>query len=464
MIITYNLAIYLVIFASLGLISIFSWRKGFFLFLIYIFFEDAIRMKFFHNNVVVQIAKDLLLLGVYAGCFIEKKSEFKLYKFIPAILAMVAFEAINIFNPDNVSTTMGFAALKLSFFYFPILWIASIYFKNPLSLKRYLLSSFLIVALINAIAFIQTITGPDWWWNFFGNYEPLTHFSFHTWTEEAVFRPFSIFNNSGRFMHLLFIYYFYFLLIFTLQNIILTPTSRKIFWFLFIPFFAGFFYSISRTSFAILTITTILYIIQMKGISSKELFKKITLNRIALVAVIITVLFISSNLFREKVKTTLEFLYKSIIPGHKEFEVSERIEGAIYSFIYAFNKSGLFGHGTGINSLGLSHIIGEKYTMKVESGYAAVIWEIGIIGLILWIYLWISFLRFFFYARKKANIYYLANVNFLVILMIISFLTSYTTGFQTFQSWIFNILLWNFIGISLAINSNHEKFLKLNNL
>jgi len=459
MIITYNLAIFLAIFALLGLISIFNWRKGFFLFLIYIFFEDAIRMKLFHNNVVVQIAKDLLLIGVYIGCFIEKSHEFKLFRFIPPILFLIAFETFNIFNPENISLTMGFAALKLSFFYFPIIWIAIIYFKNPLNLKIYLLVSFIIVSIICTIAFIQTITGPDWWWDFFGNYETLTKYSYHTWTEEAVFRPFGIFNNSGRFMQLLFINYFYFLLCFTLQNLILSPLSKKIFWLFSIPYFMGFIYSISRTSFAILVAVTLFYIFQMKGLTSKELFKVITLNRLSFVIIILLIFFISSNIFRENVKNTIEFLYKSVIPGHKEFEVSKRIDGAIWSFQYAVDKSGFFGHGTGINSLGLVHILGEKFTMKVESGYAAVIWEQGLIGLALWLYIWITILRFLFSMYRQSKVFFLLNSNFLSILMIISFLISFLGGFQTFQSWIFNILFWNFIGIIISLNLNYEKYL-----
>lgn len=459
MLITYSLGIYLIIFAGLGLISFFNWRKGFFFFLIYIFFEDAIRMKFFHNNVVVQLAKDLLFLGMFAGCFFENRKEFRFFKFLPSIIIFIIYEAINIFNPSNVSLTMGAAALKLSFFYFPLIWISSIYFKEPINLRNYLLTSFTIASIICTIAFIQTITGPDWWWNFFGNYEPLTHFSYHTWTEEPVFRPFGIFNNSGRFMHLLFIYYFYFLLSFTLQGVLFNSALRRYFWLMSIPFFAGFFYSIARTSFIILSLITILYISQMKGITSKEVFKKITINRLALIFTIFSVLFITSSLFRERVQTTLQFLYKSVTPGHKEFEVINRVEGAVFSLKYALNESGLFGHGTGINSLGLVHILGEKYTMKVESGYAAMIWEAGVLGLILWLNLWIAVLKFFFYIKSKVKIFYLSNTNFLVILLIISFLTAYTTGFQTFQSWIFNILLWNFIGIAIGVHLGSEKYL-----
>jgi len=109
--------------------------------------------------------------------------------------------------------------------------------------------------------------------------------------------------------------------------------------------------------------------------------------------------------------------------------------------------------------MGLVHILGEKFTMKVESGYAAVIWEQGLIGLALWLYIWITILRFLFSMYRQSKIFFLSNSNFLSILMIISFLISFLGGFQNFQSWIFNILFWNFIGIIISLNLNYEEYL-----
>lgn len=194
--ITYELSLYLAFFAALGIMALFNWRKFFLFFFIYIFFEDFIRMKFFLNNVAIQVAKDLLLIGIYIGFFIDRRNKIKLFSFIPAIIGFIIFQFINIFNPHAKSALMGFAALKLNFFYLPILWLSYVYFQNLNNLKKFLLISFYIASCICIIAMIQIVTGPQIWYDFFGHHDTLIAFSYHSWAvEEGIFRPFGIFNN-----------------------------------------------------------------------------------------------------------------------------------------------------------------------------------------------------------------------------------------------------------------------------
>lgn len=464
---TYDLAIFLAFFAFMGLISLFSWQKGFAFFLVYIFFEDALRMKIFNNNVVIQIAKDFLLLGIYAGCFIENRKGWKFYSFVPAVLLAISYKLANILNPKSVSVALGFASLRLDYFYFPIIWVSSIYFESPKRLAKFLITSSSIVSLICVLAFVQILTGPQWWWNFFGNYDTLTAFSYHIWSTETgtVFRPFGIFNNSGRFMSMLQIFSFFILLGWSFQDVLFTKTKKKIFWVLMILFIPGFIYSISRTAFLLLLIITVFYILQLRGIGTKEFLKKITLNRIAFLLLIFIILTLTSSFFAKNVKDTLNFLSKSITPGEREFEVGKRASSAYEALVYSIAESGFIGHGTGANSLGLLYILGKRYkSMNVESGYAAVIWESGIIGLFVWIYLWYGIFKFFQRLKISSKNFYVANANYLATLNIFMFLACYFTGFQVFQSWIFNLLLWNFLGIVIAINTNSEKYLQYQKL
>ena len=453
--------IYCAFFLILGLGSIFKWRVGFIFFLIYIFFEDAIRMKFFNNNILTQISKDLVLIGIYLGWLLERSFKIKFYKFTISIIIIIAFQAINIFNPQTLSLSSGIAGLKLNFFYFPIFWIASDYFSNPARLQRYFIMLMIIMSLLSIVALIQTIFGPDFWWDFFGNYDPLVHFSYHTWKEEApVFRPFAIFNNSGRFMHLLFIYYFYLLLLWALQDVLFNRNQRFLLIICIIIFVAGFFYSINRTSFLVLAIITFAYTIHVKGMSVTQIIKQITIKRIAFAFIIIIVFYITSSVFRKEVKDIIEFLVTSVIPGHKEFSVIERFTESIENVIKSAKESGLFGHGTGSQSLGLTYFFGSRVKLYLtESGYANIIWEMGLVGFFLWLYMWKKIFSYFFILYKNANLLVI-NVSYIFMLLIISIFMVLIVGFQTFQSWIFNIMFWNFLGIIIAIIQNDELYMK----
>jgi hypothetical protein len=460
MIINANLYIYFSFFAIMGLAATFNWRKFYPLFIIYIFFEDAIRMKIFDNNVATQLAKDFLLIGIYLGWLLENSFKIKRYNFIISILIVIAFQCINILNPECLSLYSAIAGLKLNFFYFPIIWISASYFSDPTTLRRFLLIALFIMACLGAIALHQTIYGPEQWWDFFGNYDDLIHFSYHTWKEEPVFRPFAIFNNSGRYMHLLYIYYFYLLLMWTFNDIFFSKSQKGLVIMLLIPTLAGFFYSINRTGFVALSIVTIAYLVRLKGVTSETIIKEITMKRIMLAFLIIFIFLVTSSLFKSKVKDIIEFLYKSVVPVYKEFHVVERLNWSADNIILAFQESGLMGHGTGSQSLGIIYFIGNKNNIyKVESGYATVIWEMGIIGFILWLNMWKSLMLYFHKLSKNSNVI-VANVSYLFILLIISLLLALIVGFQTFQSWIFNIMFWNFLGIVIAIIQNDELYMK----
>ena len=315
-----------------------------------------------------------------------------------------------------------------------------------------------IMSGICLIAFIQTLTGPEFWWNFFGNWEPLVHFSYHGWVVQDVFRPFAIFNNSGRFMHLLHISYFYFLLTWTFSDRIFTSGMKKYFWVLSLIYIVGFFYSMSRTSFLSLSIISVFYVLQIKGITTKDLLKQATIKRVGLIFLILIVVFVSASLFGSRVSRNIDFLYQSVLPGQEQYSVPQRIGGAIDNLKKAYAKGGWLGRGTGTGSLGATYITGKFYAYEVESGYSVVLLETGIIGLILWLIFWGTLLRFFFLLKSLARNYYLANIIYLGILAILTLLMVIVLGIQTYQSWIFNILFWNFLGILIGIYQNAESY------
>jgi len=129
--------------------------------------------------------------------------------------------------------------------------------------------------------------------------------------------------------------------------------------------------------------------------------------------------------------------------------VPGRVTGNLNSIIYAINESGYWGQGLGSNSLGL-YFIGRK--VNVEPGYAALIWEFGIIGFVLWLLLfitiWYKSIKIYLKMRK-SKVAPLALT--IVILVSYSFVYQFI-GYQIMQNYIVIIYFWTSVGMLFSLN------------
>jgi O-antigen ligase len=122
--------------------------------------------------------------------------------------------------------------------------------------------------------------------------------------------------------------------------------------------------------------------------------------------------------------------------------------------VEAFN---LLGHGTGSASLGLQYISLLDPRAKipppaVEGGYAAVLWEWGVVGLVVWLWWTIRLLQKLWVATTKVagSPYHMYGFSALLYTFFILF-AWFFLGLQPYQNYITQAYLWFLAGLAFKL-------------
>jgi len=131
-------------------------------------------------------------------------------------------------------------------------------------------------------------------------------------------------------------------------------------------------------------------------------------------------------------------------------DILTRIQKAWLNTKHAFEKAGFMGYGTGTNSQG-SHYIGFNYEIfddtGTESGFGRIYWELGAIGLIIYVWLLYSLVRkdFGFIASCVGTD--LHPLGCCLLLFIVSLIIWFSKGHQIFGGSATLIHFWFFAGV-----------------
>src|SRR5262249_22598266 len=102
-----------------------SWRFGFYLFLVLLLFDDLAR-KYMGNNMAIYFGKDLLVGIIYASIiFARKRGEALRFRplFLVPLMLFFGLGVIQAFNPLSPSPFYGILGLKLYFYYVPLIYV-----------------------------------------------------------------------------------------------------------------------------------------------------------------------------------------------------------------------------------------------------------------------------------------------------------------------------------------------------
>src|SRR5215475_793876 len=102
-----------------------NWRRGLYIFLVWLLFEDLAR-KFLGNNMIIYFAKDFLAAVVYLSFFLAwRRKQVQSFRppFLVALLVMVAFGFLQVFNPGSPHIVYGLLGMKLYFYYVPLMFV-----------------------------------------------------------------------------------------------------------------------------------------------------------------------------------------------------------------------------------------------------------------------------------------------------------------------------------------------------
>ncbi|MGB6788450.1 MAG: hypothetical protein WBE20_09975, partial [Candidatus Acidiferrales bacterium] len=396
----------MLIFAALGaalaviaLTIIKSWRMGFYLFVVWLLFEDLIR-KYLGNNMAIYFAKDVLAGLTYISLLLAiRRGEAKTFRppflFFLSIFFWLAL--LQMFNPYSPSILYGILGMKIFFYYVPLIFVGYALVRDDRDLRRFLIACMLLAAVISTLGIVQAIVGPTFLnpatlapeIRALGSLEKTTPL-----TNQIFLLPCGVFVSSGRFA-------FYLLLVAILgfgsagYFILSSLRGRKIIYAAIALIAVATLLSGSRTTFlywvmsALILSAACLWGANWQGGGHRRLGKAI--RRTALIAAAGLAMFVL--FFPAAAASRMEYYVQTLSPGSSDYELGNR------SWSYPIQNltkalSGphwIVGNGTGTATLGAQYV--SELTRKpqpdigVEEGFGEMIVEMGILAPFLWI-LW----------------------------------------------------------------------------
>lgn len=142
------------------------WRKGTQAAMVLLIFEGAIRKWVFpESQQLIYFAKDVLLLGCYAG-YLRDQGARRYRISVPPILILLivvgaSWGALEIFNPQLPSLLVGILGFKAYFFYVPLMFVLPACFETDDELNAFLRRYCLIAVPVALIGMLQFGSAPS---------------------------------------------------------------------------------------------------------------------------------------------------------------------------------------------------------------------------------------------------------------------------------------------------------------
>lgn len=437
-----------------------DWRKGFYMFIAWLLFEDLVR-KYLGNNLVIYFAKDFLVAIVYIAFFAEvRRGNVKIFQprfltfFYPCLLLCVA----GMMNPYSPSPLYGLMGLKLDFYYLPLLFVSYGLIRDDVDLRRFLIFNLMLGVLIGGLGIAQAILGntflnpanmaPEL--RDLGQMDRVTPVS-----NQILHVPSSVFVSAGRYSQYLVVVFV--IAMGTVGYLLLHTVKRRSFAYLGLGgIVAATLFCGGRGTMAYMLIGFVVFTLAFlwgapwKQRQAHKMLKAV--GRVFLLAFAALILILA--LFPDEIAPRVAFYTESFDPESRGYEVGNRTwDYPMRNLKIALDQPAwLTGMGLGTASLGTQYvakITGQTEVQAwVEEGYGQLILEIGILGPFLWI-LWTGALVItaFQTARK------LRQTRFFPLAMAISWyafllLFPFTYGgLSSYQNFVGNAYFWILVGV-----------------
>jgi hypothetical protein len=437
-----------------------NWRAGFYLFVIWLMFEDLIR-KYLGNNMAIFFAKDCLAGLSYISLLLAiRRKQAKVFR-PPFLLALSLFfwlAVLQVFNPYSPSPFYGLLGLKVDFYYIPLMFLAYALIRGERDLHRFLLVFMILAVVIAGLGIIQGIVGPQFLnpptlqndIRELSSLEKITPL-----TNQAFFLPCSVFVSNGRFA-----------LYLILALIVGLGT-------------AGYFVlsSLKGRAIVYLGVAALAVATVLTGSRGALLFSLISAIMIAagclwgapwkwgrgrrlVKAIRRSLIFAGLGLsafmliFPAAASSRLGFYSQTLFPSSSAYQLGNR------SWSYPMGElskafSGphwIIGNGTGTDTLGMQYVsqfLKEPMpNVAVEEGFGQMIAEMGILAPILWI-LWagVTVIACWRITRSlKGTRFFPIALAIIWYVFLLLFAMSYM-GMDAYQNYVNNAFLWLLIGI-----------------
>jgi hypothetical protein len=437
-----------------------KWRTGFYMFLVWMLFEDLVR-KYMANNLALFFGKDILLAFVYAAAYIEiRRGREKTFR--PPFLFFLGLffwlGVLQIFNQNSPHILYGLLGFKVYFYYVPLLWVGYALIRSDEDLRKFLVFNAVLAGVIGGLGIAQAILG-----NSFLNpehlapeLEDLGNLSKVTpLTGRVLSLPDSVFVSSGRFA--LYLIMALILALGTASYLLLhTPRNRKLVFTVIGVLGIAALLSGSRSAFVGSVVSVLVLCAGFLWGAPWQWGQAHRLVRVIRRSFIVLALGMAAllMLFPDEAGSRLSYYAETLSPTSSAYEGTNRSwDYPIGNFLSAFDgPNWVLGNGIGTASLGTQYVaklLGQRPPgLWVEQGYGNLIVEMGLIAPFLW-FLWSAAVLYHSWkvvrSLRRTRLYPIA----LAICWYSFFLLVPLTyeGLAAYQNYTCNVYFWLLTGI-----------------
>lgn len=437
-----------------------NWRTGLMVFLVWLLFEDLVR-KYLGNNMAIYFGKDVFAALFYLSFFIAvRRQKTRLFKppFRVPLFLLIWFGIIQLFNPASPSIFFGIMGLKLFFFYVPLVLVGYALFDSEEDLRRFFFLNMILLLVISSLGIAQAILGHT-----FLNPEVVqedirnlaTLYRMSPVTGLISYRPTSVFVSSGRYVNFLGVGWLLTLgftgyLLFRkrkgriLTFIVVAATAAAL---VLTASRGGFMWGLINT---VVFSTAFLWGAPWRTGEVIRVLQMIQRTTVGIIAAFVFLLF----LFPDALKARLSLYSETLSPNSPASELAFRSwDYPVQEFLKVFNYDRWpYGYGIGTSGLGMQYVTRLFHVRPieagVESGFGALIIELGIVGLILWLIMGaaIVFSAWRIVRQLRGSVWFpLAFVIFWFALLL--FFPFTFGGIVTYEDFVLNAYLWLLLGI-----------------
>ena len=436
-----------------------DWRRGLYLLVGWILFEDFIR-KYLGNNMAIYFAKDALAIILYVSFFrtrLAKRIEKFRIPFRIALLVFIWFGFLQMFNPASPSIFYGILGMKVYFLYVPLVFVGYAFMESEEELRRFFAFTCILILIVAGLGLAQSIIGPTFLnpSTLQEDIRDLSTLYRVTSSGARAYRPTSIFVSAGRFQDFLFVAWLISLgfcgylllrsrkhraLAFTTAGVVaaasLMCASRGVFMWnsgIALIVTAGFLWGASWRQGEVIRV--------MRAIQRTLLFVGIALMLLL-------------TIFPEELGSRLAVYSETLMPSSPASELVQRTQTyPLQQLGFAFDHPRWpYGYGIGTTTLGGQYVMRIMHApptgVGVENGYGNLVVELGIVGAILWIVLGLSISISAWRVVKELRgtpWFPLAFAIFLYAVLL--FFPMMYAGMSPYQDFLLNSWLWVLLGI-----------------
>ena len=181
-----------------------DWRRGLYILLGWLLFEDFVR-KFMGNNMAIYFVKDALTIITmlsFTASYLRKQVKSFRPPFLVPLAVFVWLGVLQMFNPASPHLIFGLLGIKLYYFYIPLMFAGYALPESEADLRKFFWFNLLLAVIIAGLGIAQAVLGHT-----FLNPEVAaeeirelsTLYRTAPISGVQVYRPTSVFVSDGRF-------------------------------------------------------------------------------------------------------------------------------------------------------------------------------------------------------------------------------------------------------------------------